>query len=34
MQIPAVPDSIAIACGLVGLFAIIAQLQPWRGGRP
>lgn len=28
-----VPDSIAIAAGLVGLFAIVHALQPWSGCR-
>lgn len=33
-MIPAVPDSIAIAVGLVGLFTVVRALQPWRGARP
>lgn len=28
-----IPDSIAIAIGLVGLFTIVHALQPWNGRR-
>lgn len=26
-----IPDSVAIALGLFGLFTMVAMLQPWRG---